>query len=280
MKNILFPTDFSEISLNAFAYAMEYAQKLDATLIIYHAYHEDISVDEKTQSIYEKIDIDNFRNKKDKFPPFQKLIKASKKGDLKVKYIVDEGVFSDSLFKYVAKRDDKIDIIIMGTSKGKNSSLFNIFMETNTIKILEEIDKPVIAVPENAKFDGSLDNIMFLVDYRDEEIEPLEKITKVVKEFSAQLHVVHFDLAHGESISPLMDNFRQNLTLKHKKTKFVSIDTLHLKTSLSDYCTENKIDMVCLLNQERNLYQRLFTFSLAEDLINHIDIPVMAIYKK
>ncbi|WP_158840520.1 universal stress protein [Polaribacter sp. L3A8] len=280
MKNILFPTDFSEISLNAFAYAMAYAQKLEATLIVYHSYHEDTSVDEKTQTIYDKIDIDNFRNKKDKFPPFEKLIKASKKGNLKVKYIVDQGVFVNSLFKYVAKRDDKIEIIIMGTRNTGNSSLFNIFMETDTIKILEEIDKPVIAVPARAKFDGELNNLMFLVDYRNEEIIPLEKLTKIAKEFSAQLHVVHFDLAHGESITPLMNKFKENLTVKYKKTKFISIDSINLKGSLTEYCQKNEIDMVCLLNQERNLYQRLFSFSLAEDLINHIDIPVMAIYLK
>ncbi|WP_107038729.1 universal stress protein [Brumimicrobium mesophilum] len=280
MKHILFPTDFSEISLNAFAYAMEYAQKLEATLIVYHAYNEKAMVDENIKSVYDKIDIDNFRNKKDKFPPFQKLIKESEKGDLKVKYIVDEGVFVDSLFQYVAKRTEKIELIIMGTRKGGKSSLFNIFMETNTIRILEEIDKPIIAVPEKAKFDGTIDNLMFLIDYRDEEVKPLEKITKIAKEFDAQLHVVHFDLAHGESISPLMDNFRKNLTLKHKNTKFISIDTIHLKSSLVEYCMENKIDIVCLLNQERNLYQRLFTYSLAEDLINHIDIPVMAVYKE
>ncbi|AUC85923.1 hypothetical protein CW731_11755 [Polaribacter sp. ALD11] len=280
MKNILFPTDFSEISLNAFAYAMAYAQKLDATLIVYHSYHEDVSVDEKTRSIYDKIDIDNFRNKKDKFPPFEKLIKASTKGNLKVKYIVDQGVFVNSLFNYVAKRDDKIEIIIMGTRNTGNSSLFNIFMETNTIKILEEIDKPVIAVPANAKFDGELNNIMFLVDYRDEEIIPLEKLTKVAKEFSAMLHVVHFDLAHGESITPLMTKFKENLNVSYKKTKFVSIDSINLKKSLSEYCKEKNIDIICLLNQERNLYQRFFTFSLAEDLINNLDIPVMAIYKK
>ena len=280
MKNILFPTDFSEISLNAFAYAMAYAQKLEATLIVYHSYHEDTSVDEKTQSIYDKIDIDNFRNKKDKFPPFEKLIKNSKKGNLKVKYIVDQGVFVNSLFKYVAKRDDKIEIIIMGPRNSGDSSLFNIFMETDTIKILEEIDKPVIAVPARAKFDGALNNIMFLVDYRDEELVPVEKLTKIAKEFNAKLHVVHFDLAHGESITPLMKRFKENLNVSYKKTKFVSIDTINLKGSLTEYCKKNEIDIVCLLNQERNLYQRLFSYSLAEDLINHIDVPVMAIYKK
>ncbi|QVY64832.1 universal stress protein [Polaribacter sp. Q13] len=280
MKNILFPTDFSENSLNAFAYAMAYAQKLEATLIVYHSYHEDVLVDEKTQTIYDKIDIDNFRNKKDKFPPFEKLIKASKKGNLKVKYIVDQGVFVNSLFKYVAKRDDKIEIIIMGTQNTGNSSLFNIFMETDTIKILEELDKPVIAVPSRAKFDGELNDIMFLVDYRDEEIIPLEKLTKIAKEFKANLHVVHFDLAHGESITPLMDKFKGNINVNYNKTQFISIDSINLKKSLTTYCKDNKIDIVCLINQERNLYQRLFTFSLAEDLINHIDIPVMAIYIK
>jgi nucleotide-binding universal stress UspA family protein len=280
MKSILFPTDFTELSLNAFTYAMEYAQRSNSKLIVYHTYMPNVPINESAQAVYNKIDIQNFRSKKDKFPPFEKLIKNSKTGNLNVKYVVNEGSFVASLKEYVIKKEDKIDLIIMGTQSTPNG-LFNIFMETNTLKILEDISKPVIAIPENAVFDGSLNNIAFLVDYREDEIIALEDVIEKSQEFNSKLHVLHFDLAHGESISPLMENFKNSLDLAHiDNVEFISIDSINLKKSLTDYCIDNKIDLVCLINHKRNFYQRLFSYSLTEDLLNNMNIPIMAIYSE
>ncbi len=278
MKSILFPTDFTTPSLNAFKYAMEYAQKANAKLIVFHAYTSDSPISEEMQHVYDRVDIENFRNKKDKFPLFEKIIKESKVGKLKVRYIVSEGEFVDCLNDYVAKKEDKIELIVMGTQV-KSKVLFNIFMENDTSKILEQIHKPVIAVPETSQFDGNLNNIAFLVDYREDEIEPLQVIIDKSFAFKSSLHVLHFDLAHGESISPLMANFKQSLDSSNlENVKFVSIDTINLKKSLSDYCITHSIDLICLINHRRNFYQRLFSLSLTQDLLQNIDIPVMAIY--
>lgn len=278
MKSVLFPTDFTETSLNAFKYAMEYAQKSEAKLIIFHAYTQNSSISEETQKVYDKVDIQNFRNKKDKFPLFEKMIAESKVGQLKIRYVVYEGEFVDCLNTYVAKKEDKIELIIMGTQM-KSKVLFNIFMESDTNKILEEINKPVIAVPATAQFDGSFDNIAFLVDYKQDEIAPLQVIIEKSVTFQSNLHVLHFDLAHGETISPLMDKFKSSLDSSNlENVSFVSIDTINLKKSLVDYCLTHGIDMICLINHKRNFYQRLFSLSLTQDLLQNIDIPVMAIY--
>jgi len=279
MLNILFPTDFTELSLNAFHYALEYAIKTSAKLTIYHTFDESDTTPE-AQSIYDKVDIQNFRNKQDSFPPFEKIISDRNIENLKVRYIVKEGKFIEAIKKYVAKREEKIDLIIMGTH-GKTKSLFDIFMENNTIRILEQISKPVIAVPQRAVYDGSIDNIAFLVDYREDEKDALLEIAEQAEQLNARLHVIHFDLAHGDSIVPRMDIFKESLQLaNHHKVSFNSIDSLDLKKSLLKYCDEHNIDMVCVINHARNYYQRLFSYSLAEELINHVDTPVMAIYRE
>ena len=107
----------------------------------------------------------------------------------------------------------------------------------------------------------------------------MQEVIKKSKELKAKLSVLHFDLAHGESISPLMDNFKKSLHVDDLSSiNFVSIDTINLKESLTDYCRKNNIDMVCVVNHKRNFYQRLFSLSLTQDLLNNVDVPVMAIY--
>lgn len=279
MKNILFPTDFTELSINAFNYALDYAQKTNNTLIVFHAYDPNAEILKETEKAYKKIDIQNFRNKKDAFPPFEKIKLEKGYEDVLIKYVVKEGDFINTFKKYIWKREDKIDLVIMGAHNNKNR-LLQMFVETNTIKILEEIDKPVIAVPENSVFDGNIDNILFLIDYKEDEKEPLVDLIEKAREFDAKINVVHFDLAHSESIVPQMESFKESLKLtNYKNIEFTSIDTIDIKESLIKYCKENEVDIVCLINHQRNFYQRLFSYSLAEELINNINIPIMAIYR-
>ncbi|WP_027418584.1 universal stress protein [Crocinitomix catalasitica] len=277
MKKILFPTNFTELSFNAFTYALEYAKKSKAKLIVYHAYNP-LTSKVEAQKFYDKIDIENFINKKDKFQPFENIKLAQQAKEVEIKYVVNEGDFLENIKKYIAKREDKIDLVIMGTQSMQNG-LFEIFMETKTLSILEDINKPVLAIPEKAIFDGLMNNIVFLVDYREDEKKALEDILVQAKFFKAKLHVLHIDLAHGESITPLMENFKNSIELSHyDNVEFVSIDSIDIKETLQSYCLNNKIDMVCLINHRRNFYQRFFSYSLTQELLSHFSIPIMAIY--
>jgi len=279
MKNILFPTNFSEASYKAFEYALEYAKKSNSKITIYHSYVIDNTTTKETIALYSNLDIENFQNKKDVFPPFEKIIDRLDARDIKIKTIVDEGPFISSLKAYVARKEDKIDLIILGMHDSPRN-LLDLFVETDTIRVLEEINKPVIVISEKANFDGTLDNIVFLVDYKEDEKSALLDMAENMARFNAKLHVVHFDLAHGESIVPLMEKYKESLHLANmSNVEFVTIDSINLRDSLASYYQENEIDMVCLINHNKNFYQRLFSYSLTEELINHLEIPIMAIYR-
>lgn len=278
MKTILLPTNFSDLSINAFTYALAYAQKSNSKIIVFHSYESGAPVSDDLQNLYDAVEIESFKNKKDTFPPFEKIVDDNNIKNIKIKYIVKEGEFIESLKAYISKREDKIDMVIMGTKSSNH--LKDLFVSNNTLKVLEEINKPVMAVPEKAFFDGELDNIVFLVDYKEDEREPLQDVIRKAHEFDAKLHVIHFDLAHSESVVPQMDAFKNSLKLANfHNTKFVSIDSIDLRESLLKYCQENQIDLVCLINYKRNFYQRLFTYSLSQELIDHMDVPVLAIYR-
>lgn len=278
MKSILYSTDFTESSINAFDYAVDYAIKSNAKLIVFHAYDPNESVSSMVQKIYDRVDIENFRNRKDKFPLFEKIVASKNVENLKIKYVIKEGEFIDSLDRYLKKKEDKIDLVILG-SQTRQNHLMDLFFKPKSLKVLDDLRKPVIAVPDTASFDGSLNNFVFLVDYKEAEIEALEQVIERSQEFNSNLHVIHFDVAHGDDIVPNMDNFKASLESKNiENVVFKSIDSINIKESLREYCEQFDIDIVCLITHKRNAYQRLFSYSLTEDLLQHFDIPVMAIY--
>jgi len=72
MKKILFPTDFSEASINAFIYALKLADSIKGEIITLHVY--DLpqvgysNVPGVLNEIYDLIELGNFENYKDQVP--------------------------------------------------------------------------------------------------------------------------------------------------------------------------------------------------------------------
>lgn len=275
MKHLLFPTDFSATSFNAFSFALEYADKLGLDIIVYHAYDQDDAIN--TGEEYDQVDIDKLREHGGFFRPFEDAVKA-KESAVSLKYSIEQGAFLESFKAYVESIEEDVDCIVMGT-ENNGLRLLEFFFNSNTIKLMTSIGKPVVAVPEGTRFDGALDNVLFLVDYKDDELESLQNILKSTKEFDAKLHVVHFDVAHSDALADKMDALRAKLADQDLSgVSFESIDTIDIKKSLMAYCDQHNIDLVYLVNRERNFYQRLFSYSLTEDLVKEMQLPVMSLY--
>ena len=145
MKNILFPTDFSEVSMNAFLYALEYAQKMDAKIIVFHTFDLNVEAQDHVAAVYKELDIKNFRSKKETFPPFEEIVAKKQLSDIKIKYVVREGSFLETFTQYVSKREDKIDLVVMGTQFTKNN-LFELFTYSLAEDLVKNINTPVMAI--------------------------------------------------------------------------------------------------------------------------------------
>ena len=78
MKKILFPTDFSDVSKNAFIYALKLADAVNAEIITLHVYQLDspayLDVSIYLQEIYEYEELSEFENYKDEIPLLLSLI--------------------------------------------------------------------------------------------------------------------------------------------------------------------------------------------------------------
>lgn len=277
MSKILFPTDFSDLSISAFKYALEYAHTTGSSLIVFHAYVQDEEL--PVSELFDTNDILFFRDNQDTFIPFENIRKEYGYEDVLVDYVVEMGDFLSSLEEYIAEHGQDVDIIFMGTHRSK-FALSHLFMEHNSVKIMERIKIPVIAIPEEASFVGKLDKIAFLVDYQEEDKEAILDFLKHTYLRDVQLHIVHFDLSHTEPFTHNMEKFKDELALPaDMDVYYVTVDSLDIKEALDKYVESEKIDMVCLINHHSNSYQRLFTYNLSEDLIRNKRIPVMAIYK-
>src|SRR6187551_3307573 len=107
MQKILFPTDFSKASLNAFVYALSLAKNINAEIIILHVYELPIIdtnyVDTPVylSQIYESIDLTNFENFKDQIPASRSIAENHELQDIKLSNVLLEGDLVNNVLQLI-----------------------------------------------------------------------------------------------------------------------------------------------------------------------------------
>jgi len=276
MKNILFPTDFSSVANNAFIYALEIADELDASITTIHAYKlPDIRgahLPHTLQEVYDSISIEKFENYKDSIPLLHEIAAENDLSHVSISHILREGETIPTVLHAV--KSENIDAIVMGT-KGA-SGLRQIFVGSTAGEVLENAACPVLAVPEKATFDGSLDRIAITTSFKEEEKKALKKVIEFGRYFEAEIYCINVDTAHTEEYKQQMKQLKREFEhLKH--VNFEVLKGNDILKSVSKYVEENQIDVLAMVSHRRNFFQELFNYSSVKKMSYHSKTPILSI---
>jgi nucleotide-binding universal stress UspA family protein len=173
----------------------------------------------------------------------------------------------------------KADLVIMGT-KGA-SGLKEIFIGSNTEKIVRGTKVPVISIPKSSKI-KSIKNIVFPNSLR-EENEALTLAVKSLQDFfKATLHIVFintpgFFKRDYETIGRLHTYAKRYMFKNYKVHVYNDISE---QDGTMNFATEIGADMIALGTHGRHGIAHLFTGSVAEDLVNHVSCPIWTLRTK
>ena len=280
MKKILFPTDLSKNAENAFLYALGVAEKINAEILALHVYdYPDMKrlkrLPHTLELAYEDIQIEEFENFKDAIPKLREIATENNLSKIRMSHMLLKGDSVRTIVKTSAKED--CDFIIMGT-KGF-SGLKEMFMGSVTSGVIHNSKKIVLSVPIDVSFDGELDQILFLINYNDnKDIEAMRRVIKFAKQFKeSKIHCVHIDDPNRSDGSQILKEMEAQLKPEYEHLDFVSIGTNDRHKTLEEYCDTHKIDIVAILPQRRNLFQRIFFKSRSKKMANHLKVPLMTI---
>lgn len=273
MKKILFPTDFSEASINAFIYALKLADSIKGEIITLHVY--DLpqvgysNVPGVLNEIYDLIELGNFENYKDQVPFLRRIAEQNNMEHIKISNVLDYGNLINKIVKIV--QDENIDFVVMGT-KGA-TSLKETFLGTATTKVMNATKAIVFAIPENCEY-KQIKKILFLTKYNFEDIEVLKKVIEFATVFEA-----HIDCLHVKSPHQKDDAFKEEWQ-KIAKDQDITLHTISnndVEGIILEFIDLNKIDMIIMHIYHKNFFKKLFQISLSKKLAFHINIPILAI---
>ena len=276
MTNFIVPIDFSETSKNAARYAAHLSAHLpDTHLILYNVFDTleygsdssplgtDKQEDAGRKSIME-LALESVRSE------------ISAITDAKISCVAEENNhFVNTLENYV--RNKNIQLIVMGITGA--TRLGQIFMGSNTLKIVNRRIAPVVIVPPDAK-STSAGNIMLLTDLDDvENTIPISSIRAVLHLFKPSLHVVNVDSEHYVELTAEYKGERNKLEkmLDEFNPEFYFIRIFDFMEAINQFVIDKKIDLILTGPKQRSFLTNLFKTTHTSKLAYHSHVPIVAI---
>ncbi|GGG29536.1 universal stress protein UspA [Dokdonia pacifica] len=276
MKHILVPTDFSDNAYNALLYATRLYPNETYTITLVHSYEEEFSMSTSRIDIGRNddlcLDIERRVSKE-----FEKLTHSITRDTEDIKINFETIITGFPLFKCIHKlqKEKEITLIIMGT-KGA-SGLKEIFIGSQTIKLIKKIKKlPLLIIPNEANFIPPK-VIAYATDFKESilphEIKTLEDI---IKSNNGVLKITHvYDQKSPEHI--VESNYKKiknSLSGLEHTTHWLS-NTSKKEKVLDEFIKKMNVDMLVLTYHKHSLLKRLFKEDIVKNIGFHTTIPVL-----
>lgn len=261
MTTIIVPTDLSQVADNAARYAAQMVKgNYDVNLILYHVY-ENEAERETAGVLLEKLKEE-----------------LQSKHFAKVETRMDEGGDLIDCLEKLARHADA-QLIVMGIT-GK-SKLEQVFLGSNTLKMVERNVCPVLIVPPTAQF-FEIKNVCLLSDFKDVQGSvPDVPIKNVLNLFRPALHIVNVNSEHYVSLTQefMAERSRMLEMFQGYKPEFYFIGTFDLLDTVQTFVADKNIDMLITIPRNHSFFGSLFKTSNTKRLVYESTIPILAAHE-
>lgn len=270
MKNILFPTDFSDNSTHALDFALRLAKKSSANLILFNSYEMPPARMSLMASFVDKL-------KEDSIKQLEKIRhKISSNEENKALSIKVESMMGDfvPLIPEVVEMH-QVDFLVMG-AKGA-TGILNRLVGSNTLEVIQNTSCPVLAVPENAAF-GMINKIAYATDLRKlphpDRLEPLFELARL---FNSSVEFVNIIREEDESLADERTeqaNILSEMAGDIPTSMYFATDNNIIK-GLGEYVIHHQPGMFAMLSRKHTLFERIFKNSTTSKLTYQTKIPLL-----
>lgn len=267
MKKILVPVDFSSYSQYALEVAASIAKDHEAEIIVLHMLGiSELKKDSDANYL--------IANAEEKFKLFldKNYLKGIKITQLIKYYKVFRKINSVAIL-------NKVDLIVMG-SHG-HDPMTELFVGSNTEKVVRTSQVPVLVIKEQIS-DFKIKEVVYGTDLRKEQIKTYRKAMKFFKKFDANVHLVYVVTPDERFRSSTQLDIKANRffmeadkgNMENSK-KFIYKNDYSIEEGIYNYSIKINADIISTSTHGRLGLSHFFLTSISEDLINHVNKPVI-----
>lgn len=272
MKNILVPCDYSLISKEAFKMAVDIASRTEGSVTVLYViflptiYTPDYVGDLLTYNGEYVADME-----KEARRSFEELRGQRLNVHAEFGFEVVAGDITVSIQNVIEKRG--IDLVVMGTTGA--SGLKEVFIGSNTEKVVRHVKVPVLVVREPVDL-NAIRNILVPTSCGLNETEFISHLKLWQSFLKAKLDVLlvntpgHFrsNLEGMEELRSFVKHYHLQDYELHFQNHFAE------EEGILDFVSKHKPICVAMSTHGRKGLAHLFSHSIAEHVVNHIDVPI------
>ncbi|WP_306640709.1 universal stress protein [Sanyastnella coralliicola] len=273
MKRILVPTDFSKYAYYAAEVAAGIAKQTGARVFLLHA-----------------LDIPHYgtNDRFDDAPDTAEGIFMLKRAKQEFHKLISQPFFEgvevaevlqwESVYETISEKakEHEIDLIVMG-SQGV-SGVKEFFVGSNTEKIVRTASCPVLTVKDRMP-DFRVEKVVFASNFFGESARSFRALRSFIDLFGAETHLLKvITPANFESTDysmKLMKDFVENTGIQNFSMN--TYNEMIVEKGIHEFAAQIDADLVCIETHGRTGLSHFFRQSLAEDVTNHSDRPVLSV---
>jgi len=277
MKNILFPTDYSQNAQNGLAYALNIAKRFKANVNLLHIL-ENTSIERTPHLKTPTTEVITKDLPDSKLTNFVKQTLDSKRLNAPVKNRLSFELGSGKAESEIRIRSSQYDFLVMG-KKGTNSISEKLFGGVTT-SLLKGAECPVLVVPEKVVYQP-VKNLLFADNYQAITTDSVHNIIEIAERFNARLHFVHVKdgIVTEDTISESL--LEEILTLARVPKIPFEVNIIdrqeNTNNTLENYVKEHNIDMIAMVRSHHNIFKSLFLESHTRSMCYSTDIPLLSL---
>lgn len=274
INKILLLTDFSDVATNATQYALNIAKHTKSEMEILHIINTPVD--------WVKLPLD-----KEKLYPEIKSEIGSAKSKLSAlvrdfsnqginateSLVFNEGV--ENIPRYI--KEEKYDLIVMGSHGSKGFKEFTI--GSNAQKVIRYAHIPVLVVKTPPKSE-SIGRVVMASTFEEDQKPYFKKLFNYASDLGADIDLLYINTPYHfketEDIEKMLTLFCEDCTKKNCGK--YHIDALNEERGIQYFMNHSNADLLAIATKGKSSITQLFSASLSEAIINHLEIPVLAFH--
>ncbi len=282
MRTILYPTDFTEAANKAYIYALQIARATGAEILTLHVY-QSIALAaghmRATLSDYvEETFLESLQNYRQTIPVLKRIAEVKGYADVEVSHMLNSSELIHAGITKTAKKED-VDLIVLGTTGAAGYKKY--FKGSVAGEVMEHSGRPTLAIPENAVFDGRIDQLAFAAEFNDKEKDALIRLTDFAALFSGHVICVNHSPMDEQTF------FSKSAEWSSDFPELPNLDFKHIPPGEGGHqdrmirvLKEQKVDVLGSVIYKKNIFQELFDLSKTKRLSYHTDMPIFSMLPK
>ena len=277
VTKILLPVDLSASSANAFRYAVQLADHIDASLEILHVVFPEVeamdypvAVANTTQSRLETA-----RERLKKFIDIGlTALGQSLKNVPSISFDLEIGTPIHTICS-TANRNS-INLIILG-SRGENRSGIEKLIGSVAAGVVSKSECPVMVIPDGAQF-KDIERMTYATAIRDSDPFEIWHIQEMLKPFTPVVELVHVNFKKDGNSKASEKMKKMKIFFEERtppiKINFHNIPGKNLQVELNKFIDTHNIDLLAMYQPPHNFWNRLFFKSDTKGMTLHTKVPL------